>query len=213
MRNLTDKQKLILDYIKSSIRDRGFPPSVREICRHFNIQSPQGAQRHLIALEKKGYVKRDPRLARSLQITDPGSGEDVTPPGAAPPDGSAEWIPLVGDVAAGAPILAHEDILDQIPLSKDWLDMGRDYFFLRIKGDSMAECIQPGDLVLVERGPTATKGEIVVALLEDEATVKRFIPDKDRVLLRSDNPRYDDIVVENNLQILGRVKALIRKYT
>lgn len=212
MKNLTDKQKLILDYIKSSIRDRGYPPSVREICRHFNIQSPQGAQRHLIALEKKGYVRRDPRLARSLQITDPGGvGDDAAE--ASLPEGSAEWIPLVGDVAAGAPILAHEDIIDQIPLSKDWLDMGRDYFFLRIKGDSMAECIQPGDLVLVERGSTASKGEIVVALLEDDATVKRFIPDKDRVLLRSDNPRYDDIVVDKNLQILGRVKALIRKYT
>jgi repressor LexA len=212
MKNLTDKQKLILDYIKSSIRDRGYPPSVREICRHFNIQSPQGAQRHLIALEKKGYVRRDPRLARSLQITDPGGlGDDAAE--ASIPEGSAEWIPLVGDVAAGAPILAHEDVIDQIPLSKDWLDMGRDYFFLRIKGDSMAECIQPGDLVLVERGSTATKGEIVVALLEDDATVKRFIPEKDRVLLRSDNPRYDDIVVDKNLQILGRVKALIRKYT
>lgn len=210
MRSLTDKQKQILDYIKSSIRERGYPPSVREICRHFNIQSPQGAQRHLIALEKKGYLKRDPRLARSLQITE--QGDSLEPPGAGP-EGNAEWIPVLGDVAAGAPILAHEDILDQIPLSKDWLASGRQYFFLRIKGDSMADSILPGDMVLVERGQTAHRNEIVVAMIEDEATVKRFIPEKDRVLLRSDNPRYADIVVQNNLQLLGRVKGLVRQYS
>lgn len=207
MKNLTDKQKLILDYIKNNIRERGYPPSVREICRHFNILSPQGAQRHLIALEKKGYLKRDARLARSLQI--------VEQPGEAPTSLSKqpEWVPLLGDVAAGAPILAQEVVAEHIPLSRDWLDASKDHFFLRIKGDSMAECIQPGDMVLVERASTAHKNEIVVALLEDEATVKRFIPEKNRILLRSDNSAYDDIVVQNEqLKLLGKVRALIRKY-
>lgn len=204
MKSLTDKQQLILDFVKSTIRERGFPPSVRDICQHFNIQSPQGAQRHLNALEKKGYLKRDPRLARSLSLTSLSQDPEVSD--------NSQWIPLLGDVAAGAPILAHEDVLEQIPLSKDWLNLGKDYFFLRIKGDSMAEAIQPGDLVLVERGATASKGEIVVALLEEEATCKRFFPEKSRVLLRSDNPRYDDIVVTHDFRLIGRVKALVRKY-
>lgn len=204
MKSLTDKQQLILDFVKSTIRERGFPPSVRDICQHFNIQSPQGAQRHLNALEKKGYLKRDPRLARSLSLTSLSQDPEVSD--------NSQWIPLLGDVAAGAPILAHEDVLEQIPLSKDWLNLGKDYFFLRIKGDSMAEAIQPGDLVLVERGTTASKGEIVVALLEEEATCKRFFPEKSRVLLRSDNPRYDDIVVTHDFRLIGRVKALVRKY-
>ena len=205
MKSLTDRQKQILEFVVSSITDRGYPPSVRDICRHFDIQSPQGAQRHLDALEKKGYIKRDARLARSLSVTTLSESMLGTNP-------KPEWIPVLGDVAAGAPILAQEDVIDQIPLSKDWLGMGKDYFFLRIKGDSMAEAIQPGDLVLVERGPVASRGEIVVALLEDEATCKRFFPDKNRVYLRSDNPRYEDIVVSHDFRLLGKVKALVRKY-
>lgn len=204
MKELTDKQKLILDFVKQSIRDRGFPPSVRDICHHFDIQSPQGAQRHLNALEKKGYLKRDPRLARSLRLTEL-SVESET-------EDKPRWIPLLGDVAAGAPILAQEDALDQIPLAKDWLNAGKDYFFLRIKGDSMAEAIQPGDMVLVERTTSANRGEIVIAMIDDEATCKRFFPGKDKVILRSDNPRYEDIVVSQDLRLLGRVKALVRKY-
>ncbi|MBT9588823.1 transcriptional repressor LexA [bacterium] len=205
MKSLTDRQKQILEFVIGSINDRGYPPSVRDICRHFDIQSPQGAQRHLNALEKKGYLKRDARLARSLSVTTLSESMLGSHP-------KPEWVPVLGDVAAGAPILAQEDVIDQIPLSKDWLGMGKEHFFLRIKGDSMAEAIQPGDLVLVERGQTASRGEIVVALLEDEATCKRFFPDKTRVYLRSDNPRYDDIVVSNDFKLLGKVKALVRKY-
>ena len=205
MKSLTDRQKQILDFVINSINDRGYPPSVRDICKYFDIQSPQGAQRHLNALEKKGYLKRDARLARSLSVT--ALSASMMPAAEKP-----EWIPVVGDVAAGAPILAQEDIVDQIPLSKDWLGIGKDYFFLRVKGDSMAEAIQPGDLVLVERAQTANRGEIVVALLEEEATCKRYFPDKNCVRLRSDNPRYDDIVVANEFKLLGKVKALVRKY-
>lgn len=206
MKSLTDRQKQILEFVATSIAERGYPPSVRDICKHFDIQSPQGAQRHLHALEKKGYLKRDPRIARSLTLV----GGPEAPEFAA--TAKPAWVPVVGEVAAGAPILAHEDILDQIPLSKDWLNLGKDYFFLRVKGDSMADSILPGDLVLVERGQTALKGEIVVALLEEEATCKRFYPERERVLLRSDNSRYDDIVVSRDFQLLGRVRALVRKY-
>jgi repressor LexA len=201
---LTDRQKQILAYIEQTIEARGYPPSVRDICKAFNIQSPQGAQRHILALEKKGYLKRDPRIARSLTVVDP--DEKLVSPG------KTKWVPVIGEVAAGAPILAQEDVLDQIPLSKDWLNLSKDYFFLRIKGRSMAEAIQPGDSVLVERCASAAKGEIVVALIEDEATCKRFFPEKNRVILKSDNPEYDDIVVSKDLQLIGKVKALIRKY-
>lgn len=207
MKSLTDRQKQILEFVINSINDRGYPPSVRDICRHFDIQSPQGAQRHLNALEKKGYLKRDARLARSLSVTNLSESLFGMTPSERP-----EWIPVIGDVAAGAPILAQEDVVEHLPLSKDWLGVDKDYFFLRIKGDSMAEAIQPGDLVLVERCKTASRGEIVVALLEDEATCKRYFPDKNKVYLRSDNPRYDDIVCTHDFGLIGKVKALVRKY-
>ena len=202
---LTERQQAILNFISVSAQERGFPPSIREISAQFGIQSTQGVLRHLDALEKKGYLKRDSRAARSMQITDRVSPEDNL---------NLRMIPVLGQVAAGSPIAAVENIEDQIPFSKDWLSMGKDYFLLRVKGDSMAEAIQPGDLVLVERQARAELGEIVVAMIEDEATVKRFFREKKQVLLRADNPRYSDIVVQEGteLQILGRVTGLVRKY-
>ena len=206
MKDLTDRQRQIYDYVRGYTKERGFPPSVRDICRHFDIQSPQGAQRHLNALEKKGYVKRDPGLARSLSLVSRdgdsrGEGDD-----------RFRLIPVVGEVAAGAPILAQEDIVEELPFSTEWLNSSKKYFFLKVKGDSMAEAIQPGDLILVERDAQPAAGDIVVALLEDEATCKRYFPEKTRVVLRSDNPRYEDIIVDRNFSLVGRVKALMRKY-
>lgn len=206
MKDLTDRQRQIFDYVRGYTKERGFPPSVRDICRHFEIQSPQGAQRHLNALEKKGYIKRDPGLARSLTLVSrdgESRGEE---------DHRFRLIPVVGEVAAGAPILAQEDIMEELPFSVDWLNSSKKYFFLKVKGDSMADAIQPGDLILVERDAQPSPGDIVVALLEDEATCKRYFPEKGRVVLRSDNPRYDDIIVERNFSLVGRVKALMRKY-
>jgi repressor LexA len=206
MKILTDRQRQIYEYVRGYTKERGFPPSVRDICRHFDIQSPQGAQRHLNALEKKGYIKRDPGLARSLSLV---SREDEAELHG---EAKSRLIPVIGEVAAGAPILAQEDIIEELPFAVDWLNSNKKYFFLKIKGDSMAEAIQPGDLILVERDAQPTAGDIVVALLEDEATCKRFFPEKGRVILRSDNPRYDDIVVDRNFSLIGRVKALMRKY-
>jgi repressor LexA len=203
---LTERQQAILDFISMSVRERGFPPSLREISSQFGIQSTQGVLRHLEALEKKGYIKRDSRAARSMQIM----GERPSPED----DLNLRMVPIIGQVAAGSPIAAVENVEDQIPFSKDWLSMGKDYFLLRVKGDSMAEAIQPGDLVLVERQTRAELGQIVVAMIDEEATVKRFFQEKNRVLLRADNPSYSDIVVENGaeLQILGKVTGLVRKY-
>ena len=202
---LTERQQAILNFISESTKERGFPPSIREISSHFGIQSTQGALRHLDALEKKGYLKRDARSARSVQLTDRVSPED---------DLNLRMVPVLGRVAAGIPIAAVENVEDQIPISKDWLSVGKDYFLLRVRGDSMADAIQPGDLVLVERQARAETGEIVVAMIEEEATVKRLFREKDKVLLRADNPGYSDIVVKEGteFQILGKVTGLVRKY-
>jgi repressor LexA len=201
---LTDRQQAILSYIKESISERGFPPSIREISAQFGIQSTQGVQRHLEALEKKGYVKKDPRAARSLQITHD--------PAETPIQDHVRQIPVLGEVAAGKPISAIENNEGLLPFASDWLSMGKDYFLLRVRGNSMAEAIQPGDMVLVERQSQPETGELVVAMIDDEVTVKRFYPSPDRIILRSDNPTYDDIVVQKDLNILGKVTALVRKY-
>jgi repressor LexA len=201
---LTDRQKAILEFIRESIKQRGFPPSIREISAQFAISSTQGVQRHLEALEKKGYIRKDPRAARSLQITE----EHATP---STLDG-IRMIPLLGEVAAGKPITAIENHEGQLPISADWLSMGKDYFVLRVRGISMADAIQPGDMVLVERETRPEVGELVVAMIDEEATIKRFYPSADKVILRSDNPAFDDIVVQRDLNLLGKVTALIRKY-
>ena len=200
---LTDRQKAILDFISEATRSKGYPPSIREISAHFGIQSTQGVLRHIDALEKKGFLKRDSRSARALQVTHKEAPEEPL---------NVRMVPLLGTVAAGVPITAVENVEDQLPIASDWLSLSKDYFLLRVRGDSMAEAIQPGDLVLVERQGQPERGQIVVAMVDDEATVKRYHPEKGKVILRSDNPVYDDIVVTGNLEILGRVTALIRKY-
>ena len=202
---LTERQRAILNFISESTQERGFPPSIREISTHFGIQSTQGALRHLDALEKKGYLKRDARSARSVQLTERVSPEDNL---------NLRMVPVLGRVAAGVPIAAVENVEDQIPISKDWLSVGKDYFLLRVRGDSKADAIQPGDLVLVERQARAETGEIVVAMIEEEATVKRLFREKNKVLLRADNPSFGDIEVQEGIdfQILGKVTGLVRKY-
>lgn len=207
-REITARQDEVLNFLIDTVRDRGYPPSIREISAHFNMQSTQGVQRHLEALEKKGFIRRDPNSkARAIQIA-PHLMDTRTVAD------EIRMVPLLGEVAAGVPITAVENVEDRLPVRSDWLGVSGESFLLRVRGRSMAEAIQPGDLVLVEKRPTANNGEIVVALIEDEATVKRFWREKDRVVLRSDNPEFADIVVTESvpLQLLGRVTALIRKY-
>ena len=121
-------------------------------------------------------------------------------------------IPVLGEVAAGQPIFADGHVEDRIPVSSDWVGPKGEHFFLKVKGYSMADSILPGDMVLVEKQNTAFNGEIVVALIEDEATVKRFFRKGTDVRLKSDNPEYDDIIPDEHLEILGRVTALMRRY-
>jgi repressor LexA len=203
MKKLTDRQQDILDFIVEEIQRQGYPPTLREICTQFGISSTQGVRRHIDALEKKGYIVRDSgarRISVSPQILDLSASADVVS------------VPLLGEVAAGQPIFADQDASERIAVSTDWLGPRGEHFFLKVKGYSMADAILPGDMVLVEKQQVASNGEIVVALLEDEATVKRFYKKGSEVRLKSDNPEFDDIVPEDHLQILGRVTALMRRY-
>lgn len=201
---LNKRQREILDFLVRTVRDRGFPPTFREIAEHCGFRSTQAVSRHLEVLEKKGCIQRGSgartiRLASGL-LEEPDSTEHV------------RMVPLLGEVAAGRPILAVEEIEEHLPIRQDWLPGHESSFFLRVRGDSMAEGIQAGDLVLVEPDVRVHRAEIVVAIIEDEATVKRFYPEADRVVLRSDNPIYEDIVVSRDFRVVGRVSALVRKY-
>lgn len=200
---LTDRQQKILDFIVSAVQQRGFPPTLREISTEFGISSTQGVRRHIDALEKKGYIGRDSG-ARSISVC-----SDILD---LRPSVDVVSIPLLGEVAAGQPIFADQNVEEHITVSTDWVGPRGEHFFLKVKGFSMADSILPGDLVLVEKAPIATNGEIVVALLEDEATVKRFYKKGSEIRLKSDNPEFDDIIPGNQLQILGRVTALMRRY-
>lgn len=198
------RQRQILSFIGQTIRQQGYPPTVREIAQHCGFRSTQAVSRHLDALEGLGLIQRGVG-ARSLRLA--ARSQDS--------EGGAEairMVPLIGEVAAGRPILAVEDFEDRLPLREDWLPVRAGSFFLKVRGDSMADGILPGDLVLVEPDVQVHRSEIVVAMIEDEATVKRFYPEADRVILRSDNPVYQDIVVARDFRVLGRVAALLRKY-
>jgi repressor LexA len=203
MKKLTARQQDILDFIVEEIQKQGYPPTLREICTQFGISSTQGVRRHIDALVKKGYIVRDAgarRISVSPEILDLSTSSDMVS------------IPLLGEVAAGQPIFADDHVQERIAVSSDWVGPRGEHFFLKVKGYSMADSILPGDMVLVEKQQVASNGEIIVALIEDEATVKRFHKKGSEIRLKSDNPEFEDIVPEDHLQILGRVTALMRRY-
>ncbi len=202
MKGLTAKQQRVLDVIRQAMRTSGQPPTVREIGKDIGVLSSCTVQRHLDALEKKGYIKRDRYKYRSIELTD----------SPIPPFIRAINVPILGQIAAGAPILAQENIEDSFPLPMDVVGEEDSVFMLRIKGDSMVDAgIFDGDLVAIRQQETARNGEIVAALIEDEATVKRFFKDGKRIKLVAENPRYAPIVVDD-CRILGRVILSIRRF-
>jgi repressor LexA len=204
-RPLTPKQAKVLKYISDYIRSEGYPPTVREISRHIGVASTRATITHLEALEKKGYISRTSGV-RSIRILDErykGSSGEV------------EMLPLLGTIAAGAPILADENVEAMIPVPKALLKEVKDAYILRVKGDSMVgEGIHPRDLVVVKPQSTAYNGDIVAVLIGDEATVKRIRFDQGGgVTLLSSNPAYEPIRVRRpDARILGKVIALIRDY-
>lgn len=204
---LTKRQQQVIDYIRDEIATKGYPPSVREIGEALGLSSSSTVHSHLASLEAKGLLRRDPSKPRALELL----GEASHSPATAPTydERKVRVLPLVGRVAAGAPILAEENVEDEIPLPTEVVG-DTTSFLLRVQGDSMIEAgILDGDHVAVRQQSTADNGDIVVAMLEEEATVKRYFRERDRIRLQPENPTMDPIYVRD-VVILGKVVALFR---
>ncbi len=197
---ITKKQQEILDYIKQEILERGFPPSVREICQAVHLKSTSSVHSHLESLERNGYIRRDPTKPRTIEILDDSfqllRTETVS-------------VPVVGTVAAGQPLLAQQNIDSYFPLPAEYMPKEQ-AFILRVKGDSMKNAgILDGDCVLVTQQQSAEDGDIIVALLDESATVKTFYREGDRIRLQPENDEMEPIYV-TDLQILGKVFGVFR---
>ena len=199
---ITEKQSQILEYIKSEILNKGYPPSVRDICQAVNLKSTSSVHSHLETLEKNGYIRRDPTKPRAIEIMDD-SFQMVRHEMAS--------IPIVGTVAAGQPILAEQNIEGYFPIVPEFV-RNKQTFMLKVKGESMINVgIYDGDFLLVEDTSVASNGDIVVALIEEYATVKTFYREKDFIRLQPENPAMSPIIVKD-VTILGKVIGLFRKF-
>jgi len=217
MDDITDRQKEILTYIQRTTEERGFPPTIREIGEEMDIRSTNGVNDHLKALERKGFLTRGEQQSRSLVPTK--RARMILGLGARKQQSDSQMIdiPLLGRVAAGAPILAQENVEDTVRIDSFLLGgNGREVFALRVKGNSMIDDgIHDGDFIFVKKAPSATPGEIVVALIEDEATVKRYFPEGERIRFQPANKDMEPIYVAKSefkqTMILGRVVGVYRK--
>ena len=200
---ITAKQREILDFIKQEILQRGYPPTVREICEAVHLKSTSSVHSHLETLEKNGYIHRDPTKPRAIEISDEEFNLTRT---------EMVNVPIIGTVAAGSPILAAENIEGYFPLPIEQMPSfsGKNLFILHVKGDSMINMgILDGDEVIVEQTSTASNGEVVVALVDDSATVKRFYREKGYYRLQPENDSMEPIFTEQ-CEILGKVIAMMR---
>lgn len=197
---ITAKQQEILDYIKETILKKGYPPAVREICEAVHLKSTSSVHSHLETLERNGYIRRDPTKPRTIEILDDTFGLTRR---------EMVQVPMIGTVAAGTPLLAEEHIEDYFPIPAELLP-NEQIFMLRVKGDSMMNIgIFDGDKVIVSQAKSARNGEIVVALVEDSATVKRFFKEDGHYRLQPENDSMEPIIV-NDVEILGKVIGLFR---
>jgi repressor LexA len=200
MKELTDRQREVLTFIIRFINSHTYPPTIREIAEYFEI-SIKGAYDHVTALKKKGYVKNDKR-SRTMEVIKSDDEED---------DGIVN-IPILGPVAAGAPILAEENWDGAVPVHRAMLRKGCRYFALKVKGDSMEGAgILDGDMAIIEQRNTAENGEIVVAMVNDATTLKRYYREKTRIRLQPENNNYKPIYSQD-VRLLGRVAKIIRSY-
>lgn len=207
MERLTPRQKMILDFIQDAVAKQGYPPTVREIGAATGLRSSSTVHAHLGKLEKKGYIRRDPTKPRAIEILVPEPSPSL-PPQIQPAEMVS--VPILGRVAAGLPVLAEENIDDYLNVPIDFVKQGASQFCLRVKGDSMIDAgILDGDMVLVRQQNSAENGEIIVAMLGDEATVKRFYRLNDKVKLQAENPNYEPIY-SREVVILGKVTAVFR---
>lgn len=202
--DLNEKETKTLKYISDSVIQKGYPPSIREMCREIGFRSTSTAYACLKNLEDKGYIRKDPSKPRAIEVINTiqrmGFEKKRTVD-----------IPYVGQVTAGQPILAVENIDEYFPLPEEWIS-DKDHFILRVSGDSMINAgIYDGDIVIVEKSNTAKNGDIIVALIDEEyTTVKRFYKEKDHIRLLPENDAYEPII-SDHVSILGKVKLLIRK--
>lgn len=197
---ISDKQKEILEYMKQEILNKGYPPTVRDICEAVHLKSTSSVHSHLETLEKNGYIRRDPTKPRAIEIIDDNFNltrrEMVN-------------VPLVGRVAAGEPLLAVENIESYFPVPAEFMP-NAESFMLKVKGESMINAgIFDGDQILVEKKSTARNGEIIVALVDDSATVKTFYKENNRIRLQPENDTMDPIIVDD-CEILGKVFGVFR---
>lgn len=206
MQGLTKRQQMVLDFITRSISDRGYPPTLREIGSHMGIRSTNGVNDHLRALERKGYLKREDMKSRALRPVNVGRGDQD----------SVISIPVVGRVAAGRPVLAEENVEDTVTVDRFFVGNQREVFGLRVRGDSMIDAgIWDGDFIFVRKQMHADKGDIVVALIGEEATVKYYHPGQDAIRFVAANAAYAPIIVRKDefrpTQILGVVIGVYRR--
>jgi repressor LexA len=201
-KGLTKRQREILNYVLNNMQQRGYPPSVREIGAALGLTSSSTVHSHLTALEKKGFIHRDPSKPRAIEILKDGASQ---------PPKRVVNVPVLGRIAAGHPLLAEENIEDVFPLPRDLVREDAS-FILRVRGESMIEAgILDGDFIVVRQQPTANNGEIVAALLGDEATVKRFYRERDHIRLQPENRTMTPILTRD-ATVLGKVVALIRRF-
>jgi repressor LexA len=210
MQGLTKRQEQTLEFIRESIKDRGYPPTLREIGEHMGIRSTNGVNDHLRALERKGYLRREDMKSRALRLVgdEPEQQENA--------GGDVVAVQVLGRVAAGLPIMAEENVIDTVHVDRMMVKGGRDVFGLKVQGDSMIEAgILNGDYIFVRKQSTAERGDIVVALIGDEATVKYYHPEKDYVRFQPANEAMAPILVRasdfRSTMLLGKVVGVYRK--
>ncbi|MCC2864640.1 transcriptional repressor LexA [Anaerovorax odorimutans] len=214
---LKEREQKILDYMKQEIRQKGYPPTVREICNALNIKSTSTAHKDIDNLVKKGYIIKDPSKPRALMVVD--QELESVPAEPMPPIDNAQRtdvtdIPVIGRIAAGTPILAEQNVEETFPVPSSFLGNGTN-FMLTVKGESMIEAgIMDGDYILVQQQQTANNGDIIVAMVdgfESEATVKTFYKEQDHIRLQPENSSMSPIIVQD-VKILGKVKGVFRYF-
>lgn len=211
---LKDREQKILNYMKNEIKEKGYPPTVREICSALGIKSTSTAHKDIANLVKQGYIRKDPSKPRALMVVDPEDANEQIQATESATSADVVEIPVVGRIAAGTPILADQNIEDSFPVPARFAGNGTN-FMLTVRGESMIEAgIMDGDYILVEQQSTARNGEIVVAMVdgfESEATVKTFYREADHIRLQPENSTMSPIIVKD-VKILGKVKGVFRYF-
>lgn len=204
---ISKKQQMILDYLKDEVSKKGYPPSVREICSAVGLKSTSTVHAHLTRLEELGFIRRDPTKPRAIEIFDM---EHTPVSNVINMARDTQFVPIIGEITAGEPILAVETFDETFPMPSEYVEDGN-YFMLKIKGESMIEAgIFDRDLVLVKQQNIANNGDIVVAMIDDSATVKTFYKETSQVRLQPENSSMSPIYLDD-VQILGKVKGVFRK--